>query len=75
MYKLSDLKIGDIAIIKSINLDDSSKRRLYDIGLVENTKLKVMLIKKNSKAYLIRNSLIAIRNNDSKDILVGEIND
>lgn len=75
MYRLCDLKMGESAIIKSINTPNSIKRRLYDIGLIENTKVKVILIKKNSKAYLIRNSLIVIRNSDSKDIVVGEYND
>jgi len=75
MNRLNDLKMWQSCIIKKIDTSNSIKRRLYDIGLVEGTKVKVMLVKKNIKAFLIRNSLIAIRNSDSKNILVGDISD
>ena len=74
--KLSDLKIGKWAIIKKINSCDDVKVRLYDMGLIEGTKIKLILESpsKKIKAYSFRNTLIALRDIDAKNILIGDIN-
>jgi len=72
---LCDITLGKSCIIKKINLDGSIKRRLLDIGLIEGTKVENVLISPlgDPMAFLIRGAVIAIRNNDSKNILVERI--
>lgn len=75
--KLSDLKIGESSIVKKINSCEDVKVRLYDMGLIEGTKIQLILVSpsKKIKAYSFRNTLIALRDIDSKNIIVGDIND
>ena len=72
---LCDLKLGDCAYITKINCKDDMLIRLYDLGLIEGTNIKRVLVGKDIGAYLFRNSLIAIRNRDCKDIVIGEVYD
>lgn len=46
------------------------KRRLLDLGVIKNTKIKPVFksISGNPIAYEIRGSVIAIRNEDAKNI-------
>ena len=76
MY-LKDIKKNDYYIIEEINTDEKSKRRLYDIGLISGTKVKKLYTSPSKKinAYLIRNSMVAIRNKDAALIKVRCIND
>lgn len=73
---LCDLKINQVAIIKKINLSKKNKRRLYDLGFTEGAKVMLYLVSPSKliKAYLIRNSLIAIRDKDALKIEVGVVN-
>lgn len=76
MY-LSDIKNNEYYIVNKINANEKIKRRLYDIGLINGTKIKILLTSpsKKIKAYLIRDSIIAIRNKDASKIEVNELND
>lgn len=69
---LDKLDIGDYCIVKKINTTNSIRRRLLDIGLIPNTKVSCLYKSPigNIKAYLIRNSIIAIRKNDASMIEV-----
>jgi len=69
---LSDIKIGDKVKILKVNANESIKRRLLDIGLVENTKVECVLKSAfgNMCAYLIRGTLIGIRKEDINKIEV-----
>lgn len=60
--------------IKNINTNEIIKRRLYDMGIIKGAKIKMLYISpsKKIKAYLIRNSIISIRN---KDALLIEVYD
>lgn len=71
MY-LSDMKIGDKAKILKVDADEIIKRRLLDIGLIEDTNIECVLKSSfgNMFAYLIRGALIAIRKEDIKKIEV-----
>ena len=53
--------------IKSINANEIIKRRLYDVGIISDTKIKLLYVSpsKNIKAYLVRDSIISIRNKDA----------
>lgn len=71
MY-LSDMKIGDIARVLKVDANELIKRRLLDIGLIENTNIECVLKSSfgNTFAYLIRGALIAIRKEDINKIEV-----
>ena len=58
--------------IKNINADELIKRRLYDIGIIRDSKIKLLYISpsKRMKAYLIKNSIIAIRDKEASLIEV-----
>ena len=47
--KLTDLNVGDIAWIKSINCDNNLRIHLMELGLVSNTLIKII----NKSNYLI----------------------
>lgn len=72
MQKLNDLNLLDKAIVEKVEANKNIKKRFLDIGLIKGTKIKVVLISplKDMKAYLITGAVIAIRNEDTKDILV-----
>lgn len=71
MY-LDSIKNNEYYIVNKINADEKIKRRLYDIGLVNGTKIKLLFISpsKSIKAYLIRDSIMAIRDKDASFIEV-----
>ena len=71
MKNLNELKINEeatITLIKNSNL----KRRLMDIGFVNGAKVKSISknIGDNMRAYQIKNTIMALRLNDSKNIFV-----
>lgn len=68
---LYDLEVGKTALVKRINSCDN-ERRLLDIGLIENTKVTSLYKSPfgKIKAYLIRGSVIAIRQSDACKIEV-----
>lgn len=72
---LNDITIGEKAKIKSINIDNSIKRRLNDIGLIENTVTECVGQSPmgDPKAFLIRGAVIAIRSEDSSRIIVEKV--
>lgn len=69
---LSDMQIGDKGIIKKLNVNENIKRRLQDLGLIEETYIECILKSpfNDPSAYLIRGALIAIRKEDGKNIEV-----
>lgn len=69
---LNDIKPGEKARICCLTSPGSIRRRFLDIGLIENTTVECVGISPlgDPAAYLIRGAVIAIRKNDSRDILV-----
>lgn len=69
---LNELKKGEKAIVKDIELEGSIKRRLLDIGLIKDSMVECVLESplKDPKAYWIRGALIAIRASDAKKIFI-----
>ncbi|MBQ6936605.1 MAG: ferrous iron transport protein A [Clostridia bacterium] len=69
---LYDLKIGETALVVAINTDACLKQRLRDIGLIKNSEVKVLHCSPtgNPRAYLIKGSVIALRNCDAEKIIV-----
>ena len=74
MKSMSELNINEKAIIGAIPNNNPLKRRFYDLGLVENTKITCVAISPlgDPKAYLIRGAVIAIRKKDCQDICLKE---
>ncbi len=72
---LRDTNVGDIVKVKKVTSTGDIKRRLLDIGLTPGTKIENAF--KNPfgdiAAYEIRGALIAIRDIDSRNILVEEV--
>lgn len=69
---LDKTNIGDIVKITKINSDSDIKRRLNDLGIIKNSILKCVLKSpfKDPSAYLVRGTIIALRSDDSKNIVV-----
>lgn len=69
---LNKLPINKIGIIKKLNSNETIKRRLLDLGMVKNTIIKTLYKSPlgDPVAYLMRGSIIAIRNDDAKNIFI-----
>lgn len=69
MKRLNELKTGDEAVIAQM---PENNRRLMDIGLIKGTTVKCVLKSPlgNPAAYKIRGAVIAIRDEDAKNIEV-----
>lgn len=72
---LYDAPIGSKVIIKKVLTNGSIKRRLLDIGLTPGTVVESSFNNPggNLTAYFIRGALIAIRDDDAKNILIEGI--
>lgn len=75
--RLSGLKLGEEAKIIGISREcrGEFRRRLLDLGFVINTKIHIDMESPmlNPRAYLIRNTSIAIRNEQAKFILIKKM--
>ena len=70
---LANLQVGERARVASLLSRCSMRRRLQDIGLIEGTEVEC--VQKSPAgdpvAYRIRGALIALRSEDSSNILVA----
>lgn len=69
---LRDIAPGQRAIVSALESTGSMRRRLLDIGLIDNTEVECLGRGPGGdpSAYLIRGAVIAIREEDSRKILV-----
>lgn len=67
IISLDQLRPNENGIVIKINAMDQLKRRFLDLGIIPNTKIKVLYESpfKDPKAYLIRGTVIALRNDDA----------
>ena len=72
---LCDIEIGQRAVVEQLQIHGSMRRRLLDIGLCDGTVVECVgqSPMKDPKAYLIRGAVIAIRQNDSRGVIVRGI--
>ena len=72
MTTLNKISTGEFAVVEAVDTGLSLKQRLYDIGLVPGTKIKVVHQSPsgNPRAYLVRGAVIALRNCDAEKIFV-----
>ncbi len=70
---LANLQVGERARVASLLSRGSMRRRVQDIGLIEGTEVEG--VQKSPAgdpvAYRIRGALIALRSEDSSNILVA----
>lgn len=71
--KLSELNIGEEAVISSLNNEKHFKNRLIDLGLFPGACLEPLFraVCGDPTAYLIQNSVIALRRSDAEKIEVS----
>lgn len=67
---MSDLKPEQIGLIKKMDVKGSMRRRLQDLGLIEGSNVECVLTSPggNPSAYKIKDTVIAIRNEDCGNI-------
>ena len=72
MVDLSKMKLNIPGIITSLEVDENIKRRFLDLGIVPDVKIVRVLedYSGNMSAYLVMDSLIAIRNKDVKGVKI-----
>ncbi|MGI6213797.1 MAG: FeoA family protein [Christensenellales bacterium] len=73
-HSLNELKPGQRAKVKALLSTGSIRRRLQDIGLIEGTEVECVQKSPGGDpvAYLIRGAVIALRSEDSSNILIHE---
>lgn len=75
--KLSELKVGEKGIIKKLNLNGLTRRRLFDLGFIPGTEISVVLQSplRDPIAYEVRGTKIALRKEESDKIEVEVIDE
>lgn len=69
---LYELPLNKVGIIDNLNCNENIRRRMLDLGFIKGTKI-IPVFKSPSgdpTAYEVRKTLIAIRKEDSKCILL-----
>lgn len=69
---LDKLPLNKEAIVLKLTTPNPLRRRLLDLGLVQNTSIKSIYVSPSGdpKAFEFRGTLIAIRNEDAKTIQI-----
>ena len=72
---LDKINLNEKYLIDEVLLDEHTKKSIYELGLIENTIIEALYKSPfgDPIAYLVRGTIIAIRNNDAKKIIVRRI--
>ena len=72
MHTLSSLTPGEYGIVEGILKKSKIRKRLMDLGIVPGTKILCVMKSPlgDPAAYFVRGAVIALRNNDSCDIIL-----
>ncbi|MBQ4527627.1 MAG: ferrous iron transport protein A [Clostridia bacterium] len=70
---LNMLRVGESAFVLGIDEKSGMKRRLSDLGFTQKTEVECTLISPlgDPKAFLIKNTVIALREDDSKFVYIS----
>jgi len=70
--KLSELKVGEVGVIKKINAKEPLKSRLLSFGITRNQKIKILehTLAKNTFEIEVNNTKIALREEEAEQIEV-----
>lgn len=74
---LNDVAPGERAVVRALRSGGSMRRRLLDIGLIENTVVECLGRSPwgDPSAYLIRGAVIALRREDCAEIYVRPVSE
>ena len=69
---LDNLPANKKAVVVALLSSGNERRRNLDLGIVPGTNIKMLFESpnKNPKAYLIRGTVLALRNEDANKILI-----
>ncbi len=69
---INTLAIEETGIVSKIMGEETIKRRLLDLGLIEGTKIKPVLVSPSGdpRAFEFRGGLIAIRKEDAENVKI-----
>ena len=69
---LNNIDIGESAEIIRLENKGSIRRRLFDLGIIAGNSISCVLKSplKDPSAYLVKGAVVAIREKDSKKIIV-----
>ncbi|SMC09581.1 FeoA family protein [Nitratiruptor tergarcus] len=72
--KLTDMKIGDEAIIKKIKADDVIKARLVSMGIAKGNKIKLLdhTLQKQTWEVDVEGTRVALRKEEAQAIEVEQ---
>ena len=72
---LSDVDVDKEVKVINIMANGELRRRFFDLGIIQDTVIEPLYISPfgDPKAYLIRGTVIAIRNEEAKKIEVSTI--
>ena len=72
VINLNQLPLNENGIIEEVECDGNIKRRLLDLGLVKGTNIIPVLVSpsKDPRAFQVRGSIIAIREEDALNIKI-----
>ncbi len=72
---LDRLPLGVTGIVEQVNCNENIKNRIFDFGIMKDS-LVVPLFSSpfgDPCAYLVKNAVVALRNNDCKNIIVTPV--
>lgn len=72
MTNLLDLKSGETGVVFNVLTDINLKQRLRDIGFIKGTEVQFLHSSPTGdpRAYKLKNTVIALRNGDAKNIII-----
>ena len=72
IIRLSELPAGCSAIVEEVNCAEYLRNRVLDMGIIKGAELSMVLRAPfgDPVAYAVKNTLIALRRRDSREILV-----
>ena len=72
---LDKINMNNKYIIVDVLLDEHTKKRMYDLGIIENSIIESLYKSpfNDPVAYLVKETIIAIRNDDAEKIIVRRI--
>lgn len=71
-FHLNQLAPGERGTVVALQNDRDLRRRLLDLGLIESTQVECLGRSPGGDpaAYLVRGAVLAIRDRDSRDVLI-----
>lgn len=67
---LWNLGINQTGTIRALRARSVMRRRLMDLGFVEGAEIKKLLSRRAICAYSVRGTVIALRREDARDIII-----